>query len=522
MEMDTARDQGFSGIAARAHRCAIWAIATVLLLGPLVAEATSPGRVSQSDFARLAISFDPYSWHKTGGLIAKDEDWSAYSKQIADGSDALRCKPVATSIGTQLMQVAVHVRMPRLNEAIVPVSGEAANPEVVAHLEKLLAPTLARDCQAAGDKIDLWVGFMFSDVVSARAVVSYTFSWSGGHLQPSDRAGGSWSTDRNPADATKKGYLKYASGETYYYRLLGEELPDAPLPAVRVATALSPAPAAPVAATPEKGKAGALRSENYWLRFNNSEMGDVFAGRLRDANNNVVFMEAFRRFQSGLFYACPAMVPADSPAIYYEKTIKFGGTGTEIKQESDRIRIRSTRWAPFKAAADGLTRAYSRIDFSNPMASARFAFNTITSVIADMDRLFQENACGSATLIQFDENLLRLATGKEPLRTKPGDGSASDVAEKPAFAVACYLHEKKLSDNARRRNPSEFFDADRKRTWCNCLEREFKGVVPLAEMDAAISDFRIVSRWIDPPVGEPNNPRWPRVNASYRCKNTYR
>jgi hypothetical protein len=131
----------------------------------------------------------------------------------------------------------------------------------------------------------------------------------------------------------------------------------------------------------------------------------------------------------------------------------------------------------------------------------------------EMKKFFNKVHCGSATLEQMRQNMLRAATSGRSLQASgivlKNAAQESDPVEisvkQKTFKEACYdYHNRRYPDNYDR--------------WCGCLDREARKVMTADELTHFADDFGSYYRDIDNQQKGPDDPRWRLQGPLNKCR----
>ena len=124
---------------------------------------------------------------------------------------------------------------------------------------------------------------------------------------------------------------------------------------------------------------------------------------------------------------------------------------------------------------------------NNPMGTAMRTMDAVTSVGSDMNSLVEMNACTSAALKRFQENMRRFAVGEPSLRLPGGETLASIRTKTPTAAFKDSDYSRLLDD----------LIAENSQGWMvNRFVRESVSDVTMVSRDAAGRPARITGNYL--------------------------
>lgn len=271
------------------------------------------------------------------------------------------------------------------------------------------------------------------------------------------------------------------------------------------------------------------KSDRFWMEFSGFDVPrKVFDGRFSGLSTTIDFKNFYIDFVSSYSGYCHNYLPS--------VTDRRASVSTEISK--DEYGFETSRREVGRSVVDidpRFTAAYDQygkdVAVYNKTVAAKALLGMMQNMrskglggsvgdvldemkLFEMNKFFKKVSCGSATMQQMQENMLRVATGKPSLQSagvvlknaaKESDSVERSVKDKN-FEEACLAYHGK-------RSPDNDFEQ-----WCSCLNREARKVMTPAEMAGFADDFGSYYRDIDNKAEGLHDPRWRLQGPLNACR----
>jgi hypothetical protein len=255
------------------------------------------------------------------------------------------------------------------------------------------------------------------------------------------------------------------------------------------------------------------RNPSYWRRFDREEvLGGIFNGADVEADS-YDFMSIYVNYHGWFSNTCSSWVPAGSPYVVTGTTTTTKYDQIGVTHWNEPTRVRQKYWEKYREYRGSVAGFWGEkatqfgMSTSGAMALLSVVNSETASMNADMERLFNDNACDSGLLNQLEENMHRLALSRPTLQQDTAQRysyAAKDAAVPGAASSledACIDHRLQSEADASQR--------PRIRQWCRCADGRAAKVLTREETQAATRDFEAFYRKVtELPKGGENDPAW--------------
>lgn len=169
------------------------------------------------------------------------------------------------------------------------------------------------------------------------------------------------------------------------------------------------------------------RDPSYWDEYNDrNKFQAIFNGEQSIESTNG-FAWVYGTFISRYYRSCQKFIPPGSPGYDYTEltTITDSFSSSTYKSGSSKIRMKAKFFKQFeyykeRAVMPGFSSSiglvFQLVMGSRDFNRIKFAKESLLYLRDDLSRLFNDGKCNSGFLMQFEENLYRLANNLDPVQ----------------------------------------------------------------------------------------------------------
>ena len=276
----------------------------------------------------------------------------------------------------------------------------------------------------------------------------------------------------------------------------------------RPQAAAEPSAAAIKAALPPPAPPSGLvrKSRAYWDAYQTDLIRQIFDKQFR-----LLFSTYVEMFSKN----CRAYLPAQHVTVegtqVLQKTDRNGNVVSQRQLQKFSLEADS-RFAPqYREYFQSVTSPSQTLAGAVAIASGRVSASTYFDSSVEIDKFFAKEACNSAAMHQFTENLLRASTKERSLQqagaTIPGAAAETDKSLPPGrfarFVDGCNAFFRDPA-NSKHRNGG---------AWCECLSDQYRTVMSRDEESLYGNDFERLF-WGGIAQPKSTDPAWQRLHPA--------